>query len=142
MKDKNIPHQKIEGLNENHIRSISTVLGLMEKNLCLIEMYIKGAPCGRMFKVVNKLTPTEKQNVLSAIKDLKDCIRKFADSFELQPLEENINGIIRGSFAIYWADICDLEPKKLNSYGLVGSNVIDTLNHFIEQLKNLLSVYR
>lgn len=135
----NTDHQEIKGLNENHIRSISTTLGLLEKNLSLIEMYIKEVPCGRMFKVVNKLSLDEEQRVLSAIEDIKRSIKEFADFFNLPPIEDSLGGIIQGCASIYWVNLCDMEPRKLNSYGQVGSDVIDVLNRYIVQLKELLN---
>jgi len=140
-KNENIGCQEIRGLNENHERTISATLSLIEKDLILIEMYIKSTPCGRMYKVINKLTPAEERQVLSIIKELKDCIREFADFFNLQPLEENISGIIQGNSAIYWANLCDMEPRKLKKYGQVGTDVTDALSHFIERLKKLLNAF-
>ena len=141
MKDiyEKINHEKSRGLNENHYRVISAALGLLEKYLSLIEVNIKYTPCGRMYRVINKLTHCEEQCVLSAIKEIKDCISEFADFFNLEPLEENINGMILGGSATYWADLCDIEPQKLNSYGQLSKEAADVLKRYIERLKMLLN---
>jgi len=129
-----------KGLNENHKRVISTVLGLLEKDLTLIEMHMKYEPCGRMYKIVNELTLQEKEDVLSSIKLLKESISEFANKFGLQPTEENMHGIIRGNSAINWANMCDIEPKRLNSYGKVGLDIYTELNQQIEKIKKYLNV--
>ena len=130
-----------KGLNENHKRVISTVLGLLEKDLTLIEIYIKYAPCGSMYKIVNELTLQEKEYVLSSIKLLKESISEFANKFDLQPTEENMHGIIRGNCAINWANMCDIEPKRLNSYGKVGLDICAELTQKIEEIKKHLNIF-
>lgn len=143
MKNRDIgsEEQQIRGLNKNHIRKISIILGEMEKDLSLIELYMNSAHNGRMYKAVNQLPDNEKQRILSAIEEIKACIAEFADYFNLPPLEDNIRGIIHGNFSIYWANVCNLAPDKIKAYGEVGKDAIEPLNRFTGRLIELLNSF-
>lgn len=108
-------------LNENHIRKISVLLYAIEKDISLIKLYLKYNPSGRMFELENSLTEEEKQKVLSQIILVKQYINEFANEFNLHPKTQNMRGIISGGLAIHWAYICEIEPRRLKTYGKVNT---------------------
>jgi hypothetical protein len=126
------------GINENHRRFLTVNLGMLEKELHYIEYLIQAAPRGRMYSVTNGLSGEQAGRTLAAIQKLRECIGDFADSFGLQPIQEDIKNKIDGDFTISWADICGIEPKNLKGYGRVGTDAEDELNRHIGRLKKLL----
>jgi hypothetical protein len=57
----------IKGLNENHIRTITVTLYLIEKDIDAIERYIKDAPQGRMYEIIDDLNEEQKKKILKTI---------------------------------------------------------------------------
>jgi hypothetical protein len=128
----------VEGINENHRRFLSSVLGLLAKDLCLMELYLQQPIHDRMFNVVNDLSGEESEKLLSVIASLKKCIEEFANRFELEPSEENVRNTLSSSFNMYWVDLCEMEPRSLDGYGPIGADAIDSLDRYITRLKSLV----
>ena len=137
---KSRPSGAVSGLNEYHLRKISVFLCEIEKSLNLVEIYIKNNLSGRMYIIENNLTPEEKEDLLESIAMLKKCICEFAEELKLKPITEGLHEIIRGYYTINWADLYEIAPEKLNSYGEIGMEAIEPLNYFINKLKNLFEI--
>lgn len=130
---------KLAGLNENHRRSISSTLYLIEKDIDNIERYMKYTPAGRMYKIVNDLNDGQQKSILEAIKSIREFINEFADALHLEADQESLARIARGSLSLRWEDACGLEAKRLKGGGLIHEDSAKILDLQVQNLISLLN---
>lgn len=130
---------KLAGLNENHRRSISSTLYLIEKDIDTIERCLRHPTERRMYKIVNDFDGGQKEAILEAIKLIREYINELADALHLGAYQESLAGIIRGSLSLRWEDACGLEAKRLKGGGLIPEDSAKILDLQVQKLISLLN---
>jgi hypothetical protein len=132
------PKAEVNGLNENHIRTLSSTLSLLEKNIDEIERMLEEPVGGKLYALENDLDDTKKEEVRVRIQAIRSCIYKYAQLFDLKMERGSLYASIRGTFSMRWVDVCEMEPDSLRGYGEVGKDVYGSVMNCARELEELL----
>ena len=63
-------------------------------------------------------------------------VEKLARDLNIEKSEENVAGLFRGEFSVSWADLTDLQSRKLQRYGKTDPTLAINLDPNIRDLAN------
>jgi hypothetical protein len=122
-------------LSENHRRSISTSLHLLDKQLCQWEQRIDSPPTrGVMYQPQDTLSSEQKRELRRRITQLRQDVLRARDDLKLQPARPTISGLINGEANVLWEMLCELNSISLRGYGEVPEEVAQYVNPLGETL--------
>lgn len=122
-------------LKENHRRSISISLQLLDKQLCQWEEWLEGhvAP-GVMYEQQNRLSAREKTELRRHIADLRQWMIVLRDDLQLPSAKPNTAQIIVGQSTVIWEMLAELNSNSLQGYGAVSEELARYLDPIGETL--------
>jgi hypothetical protein len=122
-------------LSENHRRSISTTLHLVDKALCEWERWEKGdVPSGAMYQQQDTLSRTQKRELHGKIAEVRQLIVCLRDDLQLKPSKPATSQLIVGQATVLWEMLADLESRSLQGYGNVPEELARYLDPIGRQL--------
>jgi hypothetical protein len=131
-----VPVQKpATELKENHRRSISISLQLLDKQLCQWEEWLEGhvAP-GVMYQQQNALSVRQKSQLRDRIADLRRRMIRLRDDFQLAPVKPRTTQLIVGQATVLWEMLAELNSRSLQGYGAVPDELARYLDPIGEKL--------
>ena len=132
MKPKPIPVIK---LGENHRRSISITLHLVDKALCEWEDWANGhVRSGVMFREQDTFSTTQKAGMRSKILAIRELLARLCDDLQLEPKGAPTSQLIVGHAAVLWEMLTDLNSRGLKGHG----NVPDDLASYLDPIGETL----
>ena len=122
-------------LSENHKRSISVSLHLLDKALCQWEQWISGpiSP-GVMYQQQDTLAAAEKKELRTRINNLRDVVVRLRDNLNLAPERPSNAQLIVGQATILWEMLAELNSSSLHGYGAVSPQLAEYLDPLGESL--------
>ncbi len=116
----NAPPQLRLRLSDNHRRSISVSLHLLDKELCQWEQWLEGhlAP-GPMYQQQNNLSGKEKTDLRDRITALREVMARLCADLGLAPNKPGTAQLIVGQATILWEMLAELNSSSLRGYGEV-----------------------
>lgn len=92
-----------EALTDNHKRSISVSLQLLDKGLCEWELWIGGPPAsGVMYEQRDNLSPAQKVQLQQRIARVREIILRLRYDLKLEPARPGIAELIIGQATVLW----------------------------------------
>jgi hypothetical protein len=123
-------------LSDNHRRSISIVLQLVDKALCQWDDWARGeVPSGVMYQQHDTLSPAQKHELSSKIARVRQLIIRLRDDLQLEPCLATTPQLIIGQATVLWEMLADLDSRSLRGYG----EVPEDLAHYLDPLGEKLT---
>jgi len=131
---------RIRRISENHKRSISVSLHLLDKALCQWEQWIGGdiSP-GVMYQQRDTLSAAEKEKLQTRINSLRDVIARLRDDLSLAPATPSTGQLIVGQATVLWEMLAELNSSSLHGYGAVPPELAAYLDPLGESLTQQMS---
>lgn len=130
-------------LKNNHKRSISISLHLLDKQLCQWEQWISGPISqGVMYEQRDTLSAAEKKELRTRIKDLRKLIVRLRDDLNLTPESAGTARSIVGQATVLWEMLAELNSSSLQGYGTVSPQLaayIDPIGESLTQQMHEIS---
>jgi hypothetical protein len=122
-------------LTENHRRSISVSLHLLDRQVCQWERWVNGdlAP-GVMYQQQNTLSVSQKTQMRARIAKLRELMVRLRDDLQLEPDKPTTAQLIVGQATILWEMLTELNSSSLHGYGEVSPELAAYLDPLGEGL--------
>jgi len=122
-------------LSDNHRRSISTVLQLVDKALCEWESWIDRPPKGGiMYQQRDTLSATQKKRLRQKSLMVRKLILLLRDDLQLEPSRPASSRMVVGQSTILWEMLAELNSRSLEGYGRVPEELAQYLDPIGEKL--------
>jgi hypothetical protein len=122
-------------LSDNHRRSISIVLQLVDKTLCQWDDWAQGeVSVGVMYRQQDTLSLTQKRELSSKIAGVRQLIIRLRDDLQLEPGLATTPQLIVGQATVLWEMLADLNSRSLRGYGEVPKDLACYLDPLAEKL--------
>lgn len=122
-------------LSDNHRRSISIVLQLVDKALCEWDAWIDRPPqAGVMYQQQDTLSATQKKRLRQRSSIVRQAILRLRDDLQLEPSRPATSQMIVGQATILWEMLAELNSRSLEGYGRVPEELAHYLDPIGEKL--------
>jgi hypothetical protein len=121
-------------LSENHTRSLSSSLIVVEKSLLELEDMLQkqsNSCCNVLLKDVDEVTI---ESNISAIKEAKSFICELAEKYETSKERLSIQRVINAKRAKIWEILTDTLSRKIKGYGTFPKKYADEYDSDITKL--------
>ena len=121
-------------LSENHTRSLSSSLIVVEKSLLELEDMLQkqsNSCCNVLLKDVDDVTI---ELNISAIKEAKSFICELAEKYETSKEKLSIQRVINAKRAKIWEILTDTLSRKIKGYGTFPKKYADEYDSDIKKL--------
>lgn len=126
-------------LPDNHKRSLSSSLYVVEKLLSELEREISSPTNQSTIKVVGEIPPDEKERMLSVLKQAKDYIAFLTQKYQLRVNVLELSNILKAQKAKIWEVLCDSNSKGLKGYGQLEESIAKELDNDVTKLQELIN---
>ncbi len=133
-------HWKARLLNENHRRSLATVLRRVELAAWRLEDRLTGGafPQLALTRFTHLPDLAQQAALLHLTKRVRQEVAKLAADYNLEVAEENVLRYIIGEVSLLWCDLEDSRPQKLRRYGAIHPRADEVLGPSIQRLIELV----
>jgi hypothetical protein len=122
-------------LSDNHRRSISIVLQLVDKALCQWDAWIdRPPPASVMYQQRDTLSPTQKKRLRQESSSVRQLILRLRDDLQLEPSRPATSQMIIGQATVLWEMLAELNSRSLEGYGRVPEKLAHYLDPIGEKL--------
>lgn len=121
-------------LSENHTRSLSSSLIVVEKSLLELEEMLQkqsNSCCNVLLKDVDDVTI---ESNISAIREAKSFICELAEKYETSKERLSIQRVINAKRAKIWEILTDTLSRKIKGYGTFPKKYADEYDSDINKL--------
>jgi hypothetical protein len=121
---------------ENHRRSISITLQLVDQALCEWDDWANGRlRSGVMYRQTDTLSAIQKQQLKNKIANLRQLIVRLRDDLELETKNIGTSQFITGHASLLWEMLTELNGRALQAYG----EVPDELGRYLDPIGEKLA---
>jgi hypothetical protein len=118
-------------LSENHRRSISITLQLVDQALCEWDDWANGrVQSGIMYRQLDTLSPFQKHQLQKKITKVRQLVVRLRDDLGLEPKNIATSHSIIGQASLLWEMLTELSSRGLQGYGKVP----DELGHYLDPI--------
>jgi hypothetical protein len=122
-------------LSENHRRSISITLQLVDQALCEWDDWANGRlRSGIMYQQMDTLSAIQKQQLKNKIVNVRQLIMRLRDDLSLKPKNVLTSQFIIGHASLLWEMLSELNGRGLQAYGKVPEELSAYLDPIGEKL--------
>jgi hypothetical protein len=122
-------------LSDNHRRSISITLQLVDQALCEWDDWASGRlQSGIMYRQMDTLSAIEKQQLKNKIANVRELIVRLRDDLDLEPKNVATARSIAGHASLLWEMLTELNSRGLSGYGTVPEELGRYLDPIGEKL--------
>ena len=122
-------------LGENHKRSVTTTLALLDEMLCEFDEYARGRERhGVVHRERNTLTGPQRKGIRAEIAAMRKTIRELKETLNLPDEPADVAHHIWGRASAFWEVLVETESKHLRRYGEVDPALKDYLDPRIQAL--------
>ena len=125
-------------LSENHRRSISSSMQIIEKMMMDIERIVLNPPEGMMLKTINDIPDLKTNHFISVLKEMKIQISSLVIKYNLKTEEVKKSRIINSRKAKMWETITDTNSRKLKGYSKFPVEFAEEFDKDINKLLKLI----
>ena len=138
---------KANAISDNHRRSISSTLGLLDERLCRFERWARGGTAkGPLYKERDDLDEDQKQALVAQIAAACATLAEMREVLGLKQQEASVTKLIGSQCDWFWEFLVQLESKQLNRYGEVSPHLAAYLDPkvklLIEHVDEISSIAR
>jgi hypothetical protein len=127
-------------LNENHRRSLSTVLRRVELAVWRLEDRLtrETPPQLALTRFTDPPDSAQRAVLLRLVKHVRQEVANLAADYQLEIGEESFVRSTMGEFSLLWCDLEDSRPQKLRRYGAINPQADEVLGPSIQRLIELM----
>src|SRR6266516_1833146 len=127
-------------LNENHRRSLATVLRRVELAAWRLEDRLtrETPPQLALTRFTDPPDSAQRTALLRLAKHVRQEVAKLAADYRLEVAEESFVRSTVGEFTLFWCDLEDSRPQKLRRYGEMHPQADEVLGPSIQRLIELM----
>jgi hypothetical protein len=103
-------------LSDNHRRSVSSSMHIIEKMLLEIENIISRPDTGVLSKIVNDMPDIDMVHYSRAIENIKLELHRISEKYNLRKDEIMMSRLINSRKAKMWETVTDTTSRKLKGY--------------------------
>ncbi len=123
-------------LSENHRRSISITLQLVDQALCKWDDRSNGrVQSGITYRQLDTLSPVQKNELQKKITKVRQLVVRLRDDLGLEPKNVATSHSIIGHASLLWEMLTELNSRGLQGYGKVP----DELGHYLDPIGEKLA---
>jgi hypothetical protein len=122
-------------LSENHRRSVSSSIHIIEKMLIEIENVMAHPDNGQMIKTINDMPDMDKTHFKSALSNIKTEIKYISEKYSLKPEEIKMSRLINSRKAKMWETVTDTNSRKLKGFKEFPKELAEEFDRDIARLK-------
>lgn len=126
-------------LNDNHQRSVSSTIRLVENLINEIEWEIDNTHQRVLTKINHTQDSVDASHIKTAIGKARSYIHYLADKYNLQPSELFLDRIVSSRKSSMWVVLCDTTANKLKGYGKFPEEYSQEFNSDIAHLQRLIA---
>jgi hypothetical protein len=127
-------------LSENHRRSISIILQLLDEALCEWSDWSEDrVKSGVMYRESDTLSDTQKKQLREKIGAIRELIMRVRDDLGLQPKNVATSRSIAGHTSLLWEMLTEFNSRGLSGYGTVPEELARYLDPIGETLTEQMS---
>lgn len=127
-------------LSDNHRRSVSSSIHIIEKMLIEIERVIAYPESGFLYKTVNDMPDLDIAHYTSAINGIQTEIQHISEKYNLRTEEIKMSRIINSRKAKMWETVTDTTSRKLKGYKEFPKEIAVEFDNDISRLKGLIDL--
>jgi hypothetical protein len=128
-------------LTDNHRRSVSSSIFIIEKMMLDIEKVLLMPDHGVLIKTENDLPQNETDHYMNAISDLKVEIDFLAVKYNLRHEETKVSRFINSRKAKMWETVTDTSSRKLKGFKEFPAEIAEEFDSDIARLKKLIDKF-
>jgi hypothetical protein len=122
-------------LSENHRRSISISLQLIDRALCEWDDWADGkVQCGVMYRQLDTISATQKRELKSKIGTVRQLMMRLRDHLDLEAQNVAMSQYIVSQASLLWEMLTELNSRGLQGYGKVPEALASYIDPIGEQL--------
>jgi len=125
-------------LSDNHRRSISSSMQIIDKMMMDIERALLNPTEGVISKTVNDIPDLNANYLISVIKEMKTEISSLVIKYNLKTEEVKTSRIINSRKAKMWETITDTNSRKLKGYSKFPTEFAEEFDKDISKLRKLI----
>ena len=125
-------------LSDNHRRSLSSAIYLVEKIAVEIENELCNPTDLVMTKIVRDKTEDELERMQAALVEIKAYVEYMAIKYSLKSKNLDLNNVLRAQKSKMWEILCDSNSKGLRGYGKFPDEYADEFDKDIDDLQDLI----
>ena len=122
-------------ISDNHRRSISITLGLLDETLCRFQSWAEGTHGqGVLYRQQDDLTHSQREKVLREIAAVRRLLGELKDSLALEPTTQDLAGAIWSESLGHLEALVELGSKYLRRYGETPAGFAEYFDPRIEAI--------
>jgi hypothetical protein len=122
-------------LSDNHRRTLSTTLSMLDEMLCDFEERSRDADREAiLFRRTNTLMPAELQVIDDEAARMRALLRELREDLHLTGAVRDVRTSIRSRAFVFWENLHDLETRRLKAYGDVPDGLAEYLDPRLREL--------
>lgn len=129
-------------VHENHKRTISNTLYLLDEMLCEFDRIANGQEDRAVLYVEkNTLSVAQRSRLRAIVSEMRKVISEIKDVLSLKPEETDLAGKVWASASSFWEVLVETKSKYLRRYGEVPQSLAEFIDPPIEDLiKHLIKI--
>ena len=121
-------------LSENHRRSISVTLQLVDQALCEWAEWCYGkVRAGTLYQQLDTLSETQKGDLREKIGTIRKLMTTLHDDLDLRSKDVPTSSAIAGHASLLWEMLTELNSRGLQAYGKVSDELARYIDPIGEQ---------
>jgi hypothetical protein len=128
-------------LTENHRRSVSSSIHIIEKMVSDIEIVLASPYNGVLIKTVNDMPDLDKEYYSTAIANIKSEIEYLSEKYNLKTEETRVSRLINSRKAKMWETVIDTSSRKLKGFKEFPAEIAEEFDADIARLKSLINSF-
>lgn len=125
-------------LPDNHRRSVSSSLYIVEKLLDEIAQALTHPDDGIMYKMEVDVDPRQNQHIIGYISEAKKLIHQLYLKYELNPQHTLLSRFIESRKSKIWEILSGTNARGMKGYGPFPAGYAETFDSDIEQLIQII----
>ena len=121
-------------LRENHRRSLTSALMMVEQMLVEMEEYLYVTKNYCCFEVDNDIKNNDKDHDLEIIGKARGQICKLAEKYNIAKNHQNLSKVINAKKTRIWEILCDVKSRRQKGFGEFPKEMIKEYDSDMDEL--------
>jgi len=126
-------------LSDNHRRSVSASIYMVERIVTELEQEIMSATNLVMSKVIRGEDEPDLQHYALVISQIKSQVHDLFTKYNLHPTEVYLYQVINSKKSAMWEILCDTTSRRLKGYGEFPKEITEEFDKDIDALQKLIA---
>jgi hypothetical protein len=124
-------------LKENHRRSLTSALTMVEQMLAEMKDYLDVPKNYCCFEVDNDINDNDKDYNLEIIGNARKQICKLAEKYDITKHHQSLSKAINAKKTRIWEILCDVKSRRQKGFGEFPKEMIKEYDSDIEELMDI-----